>query len=528
MIELTDVDDLEKAFSLAIEAASNEMNLSPVRRIPKRIELEDFPVLNGYRAGVHIRGDALILSARLSVRRLNSVILREAFNLLIPENLDHLRVVYDLGWAYSGAELSWWKECSQVIWDPRFPLYDAPEVLSPLPRKRLVTVIRRVLHLLRELDAAGRRVTVEEYLSIFSEAAGLLEPVRLSKVQIRVIEELARSPYLTQRELTRKLGFSKSAISKALSRLTSLGILSGPENVVLEGIGLAGLLAVIPDSPRLESAFAKFPFTYRILRPISRGMPSFVMLIFPNEGLTSLRLVLNLGGARLARMLRLTFTYKNTAFNPDSDVEKALRLLSKGFEFRIRGERKVTVPRLSRYDLMIVNRVLRKGRVSVSAVRAMGIPSAESRLRRLRELGILRKFYTVGGFRLGRPISVLINSEQEDFPRISAALGAMSTSLSVYVEGDFNGVWGLLLTSDHDVLKLIQSLRLVFGGDLENAVPLLDFSPSYWSIPIDLWDERHNRFRYEVALEELASEISPHHPGDAGGPPGDQRPDEVN
>ncbi len=528
MIELSDADNLEKAFALAIEKASNEMDLSPVRPIPQKIVLEDFPILNGYRAGVLASKDKLILSSRLNVKRLRSVIAREAFNLLIPENLDRLRVIYDLAWAYSGAELSWWKECSQVIWDPRFPLYNAPEVLSPLPRKRLVMVLRRMLHLLRGLNDVGRRVTLEEYLSIFSEAAGLLEPVRLSKVQIKVIEELARSPYLTQGELARKLGFSKSAVSKALSKLTALGILSGPENVVLERIGLAGLLAIVPDSPIMEKAFAKFPFTYRILRPISRALPSFIILIFPNEGLTSLRLVLNSGRTKLARMLRLTFTHKTTPFNPDSDVEKALRLLSEGIEFKIRGEREVVVPKLNRHDLMIVNRVLRKGRVSVSVVRAMGIPSAESRLRRLRELGVLRKFYTVGGYRLGRPISVMINSKQEDFPRISAALGAMSTSLSVYVEGDFSGVWGLLLTSDRDVLKLIQSLRLIFGNQLENAAPLLDFSPSYWSIPIDLWDERDNRFRYEAALEELASQISPYHPGDAGRPPGDQRPDEVD
>ncbi len=457
-----------------------------------------------------------------------SALKREAFALLLPPDLDKVPPVFDLAWAYSEADLSWWKECTQVIWDPRFPLYNAPETLSPLPKRKLIEVIGRILHIMRLLWDSGRKISLEVYLSIFNEAAGLLEPVKLSKVQTRVIEELAKNPYLTQRELAKRLGFSRSAVSKALSKLISLGILSGPENVVLERIGLAGILAIIEDRRKTEESLAKFPFTYRILRPISHGLPSFGVLIFPNEGLPHLRSVLGPIRARLARILAFTFTYKKSSFKPDGDIKNALKRLSEVTEFRIRGERKFEVPKLTKNDLEIANYVLQKGRVSVSVVRGMGIPSAEPRLRRLREFGILGKFYSIGGFRLGRPLSVMINCSQNDFPRISAALGALSTSVVFFVEGDFEGVWAVLLTSDEDLPKLIQATKLVFGDDLVDAIPLLDFSPSYWSIPIDLWDERHNRFRYEVALDKLASRLSSDHPGDTGRPASDERPDEIH
>ncbi len=509
MVSLADTDWLHREFRSTVEVASFELGLSPIRPIPEIIELEDFPVGKGYRAGALNRGRSLILSSRLDEKKLSVVLKREAFNLFIPGNLDDLGLIYDLSWAYSGAEVSWWRECTEVVWDPRFPLYNAPETLSPLPRRALLNVLRRILQLVRNLNNVGRHLSREEYLSIFSEMVGLLEPIKLSKVQRKVIQELARSPYLNQKELARRIGFTRSAVSKSLSKLASLGILSGPENVILERIGLAGLLAVIPDLPGMERAFARFPFTYRILRPISRGLPSFVMLIFPSEGLTHLRRALDGEKVRLARMVRLTFSYKGAPFNPDADVGRAVKLLSEGVEFKIRGKREPEIPKLSRYDLMIVNQVLRRGRVSVSTVRAMGIPSAESRLRRLRELGIIRRLYAIGGFRLGRPISALIKSEQRDFPKISAALGAISTSLSYYVEGDINGTWGILLTSERDVLKVMQSLKIVFGSELAGAIPLLDFSPSYWSIPVELWDEGRNRFRYEQALEQLLSSLSP-------------------
>ncbi len=528
MGQLAEFGSLKKEFLVSVRRASEELGVSPVRPIPEKLILEDFPIQRGYRAGALWRGKTLVLSSNLDSKRLLAALKREAFSLLIPADLDKIQVIYDLAWAYSGADLGWWKECTRVIWDPRFPLYDAPEVLSSLPRKKLIEVMRRILHLVRLLWGAGRKINLELYLSIFNEAAGLLEPVRLSKVQTGVVEELAKNPYLSQRELAARLGFSRSAISKALSKLTSLGILSGPENVVLERIGLAGILTIIVDREGMEESLAEFPFTYRILRPISRRSPSLGVLMFPSEGLPRLRSVLAPWRVKLSRILAFTLTFKRSSFEPAKDTGNALKKLKEVTRFGILGEREFEVPRLTKNDLEIVNYVLKKGRVSVSDVRRMGIPSAESRLRRLRELGIIRKFYSIGGFRLGRPVSLMINCDQNDFPRVSAALGALSTSVAFWVEGDFKGVWAVLLTSVEDISKLTQATKLVFGENLVDIVPLADFSPSYWTLPVDLWDEKNNRFRYEVALEELASHISPHHPGDAGGPPGDQRPDEVD
>ena len=502
--------DLSNEFREAIETVSDAMKMNLVRQPPSKVILSDFPVEGNYRSGVRFYGRSMYISRRLPPARRESAIRREAFILLIPPKLDSIPQIYDLAWAYSGADRSWWDECTQRVSSPLLPFYDAPWIFAQVPEGSINKVLRSVLGVLRVQIESGYLVDFESYFNTLLGATGLLDPVRLSKSQLTVLRALTRDPYSTHKKLVKKTGLAPSTVSKAVSKLTRTRLLSGPESVNLEKLGLAAVLITFRgEDEGILKGLAANPFTYRIYRPLGSHGMHYCILLFPNEGLPDLRRTLS-GRAAVSRITAQTFNVNPSFITTVEAMTNMSEVYTRTKRFALKAKREFKVPRLTRQDLILIDHVMRTGRISVSEARRLGVRSAELRLRRLRGEEILLKLYLVAGARLGEPLAVLIEAREEELPKVAKALQSVSSAVVTYIEGDFNGVWALLYAHPRSAFSTARAVRLFFSSKVKEVTPLIESMSPVWRLPIELWDEESNKFNYELALRSLAEALAQH------------------
>ena len=502
--------DYSSEFRQATERVLEDMQMGLKRRPPSKVILRDFPVKRSYRSGVKFSGRVMYVSRRLSPERIEAAIRREAFILLIPERLDSIPQVYDLAWAYSGADRSWWDECTQKVSSPTMPFYDAPWIFSQVPRARVNGVLRSVLGVLRTQAEFGLPIDFESYFIILLGAVGLLDPVRLRKSRLAVLRALIENPYSDHRKLARITGLSPSSVSKTLSKLTNIGLLSGPESANLEKLGLAAILVTFRgEDEALLRSLASNPFTYRIYRPLGSHDMHYCILLFPSDGLPDLRRILT-GRAAVSRITAQTFNINLSPIDTVTAVTEMSRAYTRTRGLVLRAKREFEVPRLSKQDLVLIDYVIRTGRISVSDARRLGVKSVEPRLRRLRGEGILLRVYLVGGARLGEPLGLLIEAREEEFPKVAMALQSVSSAVVTYVEGDFTGVWAILYIHPGSAFSVARAIRLLFSTRVREVTPLMESMSPVWRVPVELWDEKSNRFNYEPALKALANALAQH------------------
>ncbi|RLG49728.1 MAG: hypothetical protein DRO00_09640, partial [Thermoproteota archaeon] len=221
-------EDLTDSFKKEVERACMLMKENPVRELPERVVL-DFLRVKGYRAGCDLGSNVLIVDKKLSSRKIKTVLRREAFITLIPEELDGIPQVYDLAWAYAAKDSSWWRECTSRIIDPSFPLYDAPSLFENMSEEERMRVIRTMLKSLKWASSLGK-VSFRDYFALL---LSLIRPptFEFSKSEVRILTALARNPYLSRKELSKETRLSQATISRTLRSLMSKGVVTGPEQV---------------------------------------------------------------------------------------------------------------------------------------------------------------------------------------------------------------------------------------------------------------------------------------------------------
>ncbi len=163
--------------------------------------------------------------------------------------------------------------------------------------------------------------------------------------------------------------------------------------------------------------------------------------------------------------------------------------------------------KITKEDLRILNLALTKGDLKVSELKSLGIRSPRYRTSKLREVGLLDYYYTLGEPQHEDDLIVRIRSKEEEFVRIVETIGVATTLVGTHLKGPWEGFFGVLLPKEHLRGKLVRALRLLFRDRLEIAEDAIDYR-SEWTIPIHLWSEEKQRFLWENELERLIQELN--------------------
>ncbi len=494
-----------------VEAASRAMEADPVRPLPEEVELGDVPLEYGYHSGAvwRDRGSRIVFSAELG-DRLEAAVRREAFYLLMPRGADDVPQTMDLAWAYSGADRGWWERCTSRMPSAELPVYDAPRELGPLRGERLLGVLRAVLWGIRAADAAGR-LDVKTYRWLLMAATGS-RGIRLSRAESDVLRAILRDPLVRRRNLPERAGVSNPTVSRALRKLLGLGVISGPKLVNFSAMGLSTVVLTVPRTGRGEvEAISRFPFTYRVYLPVAAGGPVHATMLLPRGALARLARGLRRGRAQVSVAVRSKIGVR---LDVEEDPGRVVDLMARAFASAgpTPPRRRLPDPKFRRrpldaQDVRILARIHAAGDVTSGQLRRMGIRSAEERLRRLRDEGYFLEMFHVAGSGLGEPVVLRLSVGENDFVRAFKALAAASSTVAMYLEGDFRGVWAICYAAAPTLPTFLRTARALFGEDLRSADLVLDATTSSWRIPVELWDEGRGEFRWEEAVGELVAAL---------------------
>ena len=479
-----------------IRKASRLLGLEVRRKIPGRIVVAE-DLAQG--RCTHRKGDALLVSASLAGDALQYVLAKEAAVSLMAPEVDEVPQVHDLAWIYSSAPRELWERCRVPPGSP-FHGYDPYRLFSVVPpreRHRILGTIIRVVNVSTRLGG----LEFPMFMALLHRA--VYSSVGLSESNVRLIQIISENPRATSDYMKRR-GMGGSSLTKSMAKLKALGMLSGPENVSYNRLGLSTFVISFPNRKECRRAFWRFPYTRGMLVPVSGELDALSYLSYPLEGVDDLLSLGNLGlGAFLVRETILKWN-----FGPPGNPFEAASLDGSGTVGKSGGPEVTSPPpvRVDRVDLRVLNLVLEEGRVSTSMLVRMGVPEARSRLKKLREAGII-----VGSYRLALPMGVekavvLVESGPGEMGTLSGVLGSAGPVMVQHLEGETSRLMGVLMAPPDvrgDVLRVV---RAMYGERLLLAEESVDIEPG-WRLPVDLWDEKSQRFRWGEPLERLRGDL---------------------
>lgn len=489
---------LERLLS-EIDYASRLTGLSPVRHPPEEVMLEEFDPTPGYRSGVLISGKKMLVSSRLDEAKLRAVIRREAFIHLIPPEAEVVPQVLDLAWAYSGASKDWWRECGSVSRLNMFQDYDPPSLLSLIPPKKRMEVIKTLLVMVRFLAMRGELDFPIFHYLLRKMTSAHFKP---TPAENKVLAAVKLNPYASQKEIAQMTSLSPASVSRSINRLRRMGYLSGPMNVHLHMLGLVATITTFPNVKPLRNVFMSFPFTYRVFEPSSKDVDVHASLLIPFDALQAFRSLEDRGVMVHQIAIQKFIPNLNP---PDDPIEAMLKAYEREYE-----ERKVDFsysrPRtkITKEDLRILNLAMQKGEVRARDLEALGVASPRYRLSKLKSAGLLDTYYTLGVPQQEDDLIVRISEDQ--FIRLVETIGAATTLVGAHLKGPWEGFFGVLLPKDHLRGKIVRGLRLIFRDRLEVAEDAIDYRGE-WALPIHLWDEEKQRFMWGEEFEKLVHNL---------------------
>ncbi len=479
-----------------VKKASRLLGLEVRRAIPKRVMVvEDLP-----RGGcTHRESDTLLVSASLVGNELQYVLAKEAaVSLLVPE-ADEVPQVHDLAWIYSSAPRGLWERCRVPPGSP-FHDYDPYRLFSVVPpreRHRILGTIIRVVNVSTRLGG----LEFPMFMALLHRA--VYSSVGLSESNVRLIQIISENPRATS-DYVKRRGMGGSSLTRSTTKLKALGMLSGPENVSYNRLGLSTFVISFPNRRECRRAFWRFPYTRGMMVPLSGELDALSYISYPLEGMDDL---LSLGNLGLD-----AFLVKETAlkwnFGPPRNPFEAAGLNGSEMVGKSEGPEVTSPPpvQVDRIDLMVLNLVLGEGRVSTSMLVRMGVPEARSRLKKLREAGII-----VGSYRLALPMGVekavvLVESGPREMDTLSGVLGSAGPAMVQHLEGETSRLMGVLMAPPNVRGNVLRVIRAMYGERLLLAEESVDIEPG-WRLPVDLWDEKSQRFRWEEPLERLRRDL---------------------
>lgn len=477
-----------------VRAIGKWLGLDPARPLPNKVRIAHAP-MKIHQTSSLAEGSLLISSDLLQYA--NHLLRKEAMSLFIPPRADDVPQVHDIAWAYSGAPRTIWERVRVPA--PHPFNYDPITMFSVLSRRSRKKVIEGMMLIMR----ASRTLDLDIYLGALNRF--FARELRFTDTDRKVIRELSLNPYATHKYLMERTGVSGASISKSIKKLRRLGYIFGPENVILERIGLKTLVVSFPNIRRYREAFWRFPFTYDQLVPVSREGKVYAYLVFPSSGFNDL-LKLSEFGFEIG-VVKVTRQRLNC-----EPPEDAIGAMMRAYLIPRRGEGSVSLSpgkldlRLSRADLEILNHILREGKVSSSKLAGRGMKSAKHRLSRLREAGLIASYYLLGLPR-GMEVTLFkVDAREREVRRLAYTLGAVASSVVHYVESKKPFALALSISPREVKSDLIKGLSFIYGEKLITAQEVFEI-PTQWYLPTELWDEEDQVFRWEEPLEKLMVEL---------------------
>ncbi|GEM_PF-1821608 len=504
-------EDLTKLFQEEIRKIQKELGVDPIRRIPKRVLLADVKIEKNLRSGVKEEGGDLLISRELPPDKVGVVIKREAFIIFLPP-LDFPHI-YDLAWAYSNADPSWWSECTQRVDLPTVPPYYAPGIFQAYSARERLGIVRSVTKAINLLySKKGRELSLEDYILLLS-ITRRYPSIRLSKRELQVLRSLV---YVTRSEdaklenLSKYTGLSLASISRALKDLIGRNIVHGPYAIYPLRMGLTIYVLEIENPSTQEIKFLeKFPFTYNVY--VTERGTYYVLLLVP---LKYERTLLKLSGKGLRIGKEILFSFDLHSLD-EIKPEEVLGLMVDGYSGASDTPptwrevyRGVKPPiKLDKKDILALSVINSQGKASRSYLRRIGVPNAAERFARYRRNGLVVKGYFPTGVGLGEALLARFDAPYKDFLRIRGVLSSVSSPIMFYTEGSLTGITSVILVNERILGTLVKSLRTLFSDQLIKVEHLLVAGPSNWQIPVDLWNEEEQTFEMDVdSLFEAFSE----------------------
>ncbi len=495
-------EDLTKLFLEEIRKIEKELGTSPVRRIPKRVLLADVKIEKNLRSGVKEEGGDLLISRDLSPDKIGVVIKREAFILFLPHlDFPHL---YDLAWAYSNADPTWWTECTQRVELPTVPPYYAPDIFQAYSVRERLSVIKSITKAINLLySKRGKEVKLVDYLLLVS-ITRRYPSIRLSKRELQVLKSLVhvtKSEDAKLESLAKHTGLSLASISRALKDLIGRGIVHGPYAVFPLRMGLPIYMMELEDPLPHEIEFIeKFPFTHNVY--ISEGGTYYILFLVP---LKYERVFAKLSGDGLRVGKEVLFSFDLHSLD-EIQPEEVLGLMVDGYSKASdtpptwREVYRGTKPpiKLDKKDILALSVINSQGKASRSYLRRIGVPNAAERFARYRRNGLVVKGYFPTGVGLGEAVLARFDAPYKDFLRIGEALSKVSSPIMFYTEGSLTGITSVILVNERILGTLVKSLRTLFSDQLIKVEHLLVAGPSNWQIPVDLWNEEEQTFEMDI------------------------------
>ncbi len=490
------IEDLTDIFMEEVKKAAKFLNESPVRRVPKKVILDNVEIENNYRCGIKMVNNELRISKKLPRDKIEAILQREALITFLPEvDFPH---IYDLAWAYANADVSWWRECSQPIKLPTFPTYEAPDMFSLYSQKERRSIIKSTVKSILLLYEQGQEITLKDYLSLLI-ISRRYPSIKISKKEEKVLKSLVGAASEAKLEnLAEISGLSLASVSRAIRGLLAKKVIHGPYNLNPLRLSLSIFFMELEDPSKEEIDFLEsFPYTYSVYKPVNSDTYYFAFLM-PMKYKAAL-LKLRGRGLRIGRAVR--FSFEMHSLEPINPEEVLSMMID---EYKTKPEvlpyyREEKPPfKLDKKDIIALNQLLQKGKVSRSQLRKMGVTNPAERFSRYRKGGIIFKGYLPTGLGIGEAVIAKIDVPYRDFLRVRRALGSVSSPVLYFVEGSLNGVIAVCFVNQEILSTFIKSMKIIFGESLELLDILVSAGPSSWSLPVDLWNEEEQTFEMDL------------------------------
>ncbi|MCD6484617.1 MAG: hypothetical protein J7L47_05835 [Candidatus Odinarchaeota archaeon] len=235
----------------AIEAIKSYLDMEPKIQIEKVVVLKDRGLLKENRnyGARYVKSERkLIVYPFEDEKLLNFVIVKELFNVNLPDSVSNVRIARDLGWEFARlitkvkdkSILNLWKKCCKTV-DVEGTKYVGYKDLPSLSTVSNGLFLKRLFWILKSFDKYNNKITRNDLGKIIHELAMDLS-YSFSKEELLIVNFLLENPSATIAELAETFGGQYSSLYRKYKKLVDNKIISQQKRVSIAKIGLIPVL----------------------------------------------------------------------------------------------------------------------------------------------------------------------------------------------------------------------------------------------------------------------------------------------
>ncbi len=493
------------------------MNLTPIRHIPEKITVENFPVEKGYYSGVKYSGKKMAISSQLDSRLVSFTLRREAFRQYIPYKWDQVPQYSDLAWAYAYFHEGhrddvekWWEESSMPVFIPLLQPYYGVKIMKSFIASKGLDAVLSCVKLLRRFAEVLPFLDFKIYYEVILNFQSYLTP-SLSKAETRILSLISRHHSIEVKDIVKMSRHAKSTVYRCIGRLRAMNLITGFINVNFRKIGLITLLLIIEEnSNRYMEVFAEFPFTYRIFQ-LSSANPTFISILLPYDYNKKLQEIIEkYDSLKLSTVVRQSYSIFIEDISPEQVLLKMCERYYTHLPIKPRPKLEGHYYKPTMNELKLINMIHCSGESSPSKLcKKLGLSywTTRSMIKKLRKENVLYNVVYPTGVALGDPSIILLREREELFRTVSNTFSSVSTVLLTYVRGQFDGIWGIIYTKPYLTRAVVNASRLLLKDKIILFQPVISAESSGWQVPLNLYNPREKMFDIDRTLEELNTSL---------------------